>query len=1116
MPTCCVAGCTSGYRANKTSRHSFWAPRDPDLRAAWDRAIPRRDRKLSDKSRLCDLHFQPEDILKTYTHIIDGKKGEIARGKWSLAEGSQPKVFPNLPTYLSKPPVKKRKLPDRERPRPDTSARKKDRTDLTRVSEECASNFDVPVTNDVPTMTDIEEYGFNKVALEAIQAYFNSKPGSSNYGTLLIDEMKLRESVECNPSTYKFDGFVDFSGTAPEANGKLADHALVVMFVPIFESWVQPVASFATKGAAPGVALAKMVLESVLQLEHHGVSVVAVVSDVCFDHYKQLYKTEENNQLKVVQKLTASHINPSNLQKMNVRLATQLFSRSVALGLRYYREKDTPGLQDSLGTEEFTLLVNNLFDALNAKIPDEGIRINSPQIRIIEEFLEMLNSTEKGCKDNNTKMFTSQMTAESLRVTLMSVLDIVEFLHSQGVRYVLTAKLNQDPLEVVAVTSDMGSGNRAMWQHFDIYSGRYSRTTNKIPHPPQPGEPIVFFADVPHLIKNLNGHLVRGQTIVLPADVVTANNLTCPTVSLDPIRQLVEFQKNLTFKLVPKLRPELLDPNHFEKMKDSCLREAGRKWCIASPGGPRRVQTYPRLGSTTTMSFSLDTGKPRTARRGQANPHGSGSVVTPLTKHLLSQDDKGFIRRAAEGKDSVSRSRIRLACLPRFRGLGVVCRKHFEERDLAYPVCKTVRSFKCDICQEKYTTPGNLRKHKKIHDTTQKYKCPQCPKEFTNNNYMLKHIKRVHTRDFKYGCSYCPKRFQEQKRFQQHMVLMHAGELTPDDYDLMTLVKKLQCGQCSFTTYSTKSFRQHEVTHTGKYPYTCSECSKGFTFRFELAKHVRCIHNAQSFRCNRCKRTFTAEEVYKVHKEHHDRGLGMTCPECGNMYETQGHYEQHMQAHSKELPYECVVCKKRFALTRSLNLHRLSHDKHKTPRFRAYNGNRNWDYYCELCQVYYKYGSSLVAHRVCVHGNGPQTTCPYCDKKFNSRLTLSMHLRTHTRERPMRCSYCGKTFRVWNSLKRHVVTNHTKDFKLFCALCNKGFVSKSYLKVHLKSAHKAVMAGSGKRRRLPQEASAAMATIVRVNAPLKQPIIIPMPSKAFHIDVTPHIASPVTWLQLTP
>ncbi|KAM7300441.1 hypothetical protein ISCGN_016058 [Ixodes scapularis] len=70
---------------------------------------------------------------------------------------------------------------------------------------------------------------------------------------------------------------------------------------------------------------------------------------------------------------------------------------------------------------------------------------------------------------------------------------------------------------------------------------------------------------------------------------------------------------------------------------DSVYGKRGPKWCIASPGGPRRVHTYPGLGSTTRMPFSPDTGKPRTARRGQANPHGSGSVETPLSKHLLSQ-----------------------------------------------------------------------------------------------------------------------------------------------------------------------------------------------------------------------------------------------------------------------------------------------------------------------------------------------------------------------------------------------------------------------------------------------------------------------------------------------
>ncbi|KAG0443651.1 hypothetical protein HPB47_014676 [Ixodes persulcatus] len=65
-------------------------------------------------------------------------------------------------------------------------------------------------------------------------------------------------------------------------------------------------------------------------------------------------------------------------------------------------------------------------------------------------------------------------------------------------------------------------------------------------------------------------------------------------------------------------------------------RKQGPKWCVASPGGPRRVQTYPGLGSTTRMPFSLDTGSPRTARRG-CPLRGSGSVETPLSKHLLSQ-----------------------------------------------------------------------------------------------------------------------------------------------------------------------------------------------------------------------------------------------------------------------------------------------------------------------------------------------------------------------------------------------------------------------------------------------------------------------------------------------
>lgn len=163
-----------------------------------------------------------------------------------------------------------------------------------------------------------------------------------------------------------------------------------------------------------------------------------------YNHYEQLYDAEKKVEIKVVPKLTEYHIKPQKLQAMNVRLAAQLFSRSVAIGLKIYRQLNVPGFDDTAGTEKVTSLLNDLFDILNAKIPQAGIRKGSPKIKFLEEFLDMLNQTEAR---KNVKLIASNQTVESLRVTLMSVLSIIEFLHNEGVSYILTAKLNQDPLE---------------------------------------------------------------------------------------------------------------------------------------------------------------------------------------------------------------------------------------------------------------------------------------------------------------------------------------------------------------------------------------------------------------------------------------------------------------------------------------------------------------------------------------------------------------------------------------------------------------------------------------------------------------------------------------------
>ncbi|KAH8029566.1 hypothetical protein HPB51_001291 [Rhipicephalus microplus] len=100
-----------------------------------------------------------------------------------------------------------------------------------------------------------------------------------------------------------------------------------------------------------------------------------------FSHYQLLYETEKKKHLKVAHKLTEAHVQPTNFQKMNVRLAVQLFSRSTAIGLRVYREEGTDGFQDTAETEAFTQMINDVFDSLNAKLPKEGIRANSPKIQ---------------------------------------------------------------------------------------------------------------------------------------------------------------------------------------------------------------------------------------------------------------------------------------------------------------------------------------------------------------------------------------------------------------------------------------------------------------------------------------------------------------------------------------------------------------------------------------------------------------------------------------------------------------------------------------------------------------------------------------------------------------
>jgi len=54
----------------------------------------------------------------------------------------------------------------------------------------------------------------------------------------------------------------------------------------------------------------------------------------------------------------------------------------MAVGIKFYKSKNYKGFEDSEETINFTIMMNNIFDALNRKFPAEGIKKNSNDIEV--------------------------------------------------------------------------------------------------------------------------------------------------------------------------------------------------------------------------------------------------------------------------------------------------------------------------------------------------------------------------------------------------------------------------------------------------------------------------------------------------------------------------------------------------------------------------------------------------------------------------------------------------------------------------------------------------------------------------------------------------------------
>ncbi|XP_063587909.1 gastrula zinc finger protein XlCGF48.2-like [Penaeus indicus] len=73
--------------------------------------------------------------------------------------------------------------------------------------------------------------------------------------------------------------------------------------------------------------------------------------------------------------------------------------------------------------------------------------------------------------------------------------------------------------------------------------------------------------------------------------------------------------------------------------------------------------------------------------------------------------------------------------------------------------------------------------------------------------------------------------------------------------------------------------------------------------------------------------------------------------------------------------------------------------------------------------------------------------CHLCDKRFENRYKLKMHLNTHTGDRPFTCDVCGKGFMRRTTLNGHRTIHDASQFS--CPTCNRSFKRSSERLIHI-------------------------------------------------------------------